>query len=97
MGYYVVEQVTEKPGCVLAELRPVTWFKTNPAFTAWQQLPQDDESDAPDEFIDAQPGEEGAEAMEEGPRITLDITNGPEMHPLDNVLVEYRVLTPVEV
>lgn len=92
--YWRVDEVTEKPGLVLAKLTPVAWFKTNPEYAAHaDEVGWDGE-----EFIDAYPGDDGAECVEEGgPSITLDVTEGPDLHPLDNVMMAMTVATPVEV
>lgn len=93
--HWIVEQITEKPGLVEARLQRVEWFKKNPAFAA--AMADENEPDLPEEFIDAEPGEEGAETIEVGGALTMDVTEGPEMHPLDAVLISLRVVTPVEV
>lgn len=88
-----VEEVTEKPGIVLATLQRVEWFKKNPDFDAAMV---DEKQELPEEFLDALPGDEDAEIVEVGGTITLDITDGPELHPLDDVVLSLRVLTPVD-
>lgn len=52
--------------------------------------------DAPEQFVDALPGEEGADCTESTGRLTLDITNGPELHPMDNVELSVAVLVDVD-
>lgn len=90
-----VMQVTEKPGLVEATLQRVEWFRTNPAFAA--AMADEGVDELPEEFIDAQPGDDGADTIDTGGSLVLDVTNGPELHPLDNVVLTLRVLTPVEV
>lgn len=93
MGQWRVQKVTETEGSVTAELRQVSWFKRNPEWEATaDQTPAPDPS--PDEFVDCEPDEEGAEFFEIEGRMTLVITEGPEMHAGDNVFMEYRVLGP---
>lgn len=91
---WVVDEVTEKPGIVTAKLRQVEWFKKNPAFEA--AMADESEEELPEEFIDAAPGELGAESIEVGGSMTLDITDGPELHAMDNLLISVRVLVPVD-
>lgn len=90
--YWQVQEVVEKPGIVLALLKPVEWFKKNPEYEAHA----DEVGWEGDEFVDANPGEDGAEMIESGLGITIDITEGPELHPLDNVAMAMTVLTPVD-
>lgn len=93
---WIVETITEKPGQIVAELKPVEWFKPNPEFAAVADVVPSEDFEYPDEFIDALPGEEGAEYVDLGKHIELDITNGPELHPLDNVRLSIDVLVSVE-
>ena len=87
-----VQKVTATPGVTLAELIHVEWFKPNPE---WQRLMDDEtyDGDMPDQFIDAEPGEDGAEAYEPSAgRLTLDVTHGPDLKPNDNVTVTVALL-----
>ena len=90
-----VTSVTEKPGRVQATLQRGEWFKKNPAFDA--AMADESQDELPEEFLDALPGEQGADFAEIGGEITLDVTEGPELHPLDDVILSLRVVTPVEV
>lgn len=76
-----VMQVTEKPGMTTASLDQVEWFKPNP-----------DQGESGDEFVESSPGEEGADRVPLGGHCTLDITEGPELHPGDNVKLTVEVL-----
>jgi hypothetical protein len=90
---------------MMAELQEVEWFKPNPEhvaemkeFNALADAEGDEAADAhfagrelPDEFIDALPGEDGAMFMDARGHMTLDITDGPELHPMDSVLMDLCV------
>lgn len=90
-----VEEVTERPGLLSATLQRVEWFKKNPDYDA--KLDEVGGTEGVDEFLDALPGEPGADVAEVGGTITLDVTDGPELHPLDDVILSLRVVVPVEV
>jgi len=90
-----VEQVTEKPGLVEARLQRVEWFKKNPDFDV--AMADESQDELPEEFIDARPGEPGADTIDVGGTLVLDVTDGPDLHPLDDVALTLRVLTLVEV
>lgn len=90
-----VMQVTEKPGLTEATLQRVEWFKKHPDFDA--AMADDSQDELPEEFIDAQPGDEGADTIDIGGTLTIDVTDGLDLHPMDNVVMSLRVLTPVEV
>lgn len=89
-----VMQVTEKPGVVEAVLQRVEWFRKNPAFVAAME----DESvqELPEEFIDCQPGDEGADTIVTGGTLKIDVSDGPDLHPMDDVVMSLRVLTTVD-
>lgn len=106
-----VEQVTEKPGIVLAELVSVECFKENPEwiemmarYTVIENEQGREEADRQslewpeieNEFLDAEPGEEGSYLTETRSRMTLDITEGPELHPLDVIRMVAEFVTRVD-
>lgn len=105
-----VVEVIEKPGIVLAELVEVEWFKVNPEWTEqmarFQAIEEAEGIKAADEksldwpeieeFIATEPGEEGANETESRGKATIDITDGPELHPLDNVQMDLWVVVPVD-
>ena len=76
-----VTKVTATEGMTLAELRQVEWWRKNPAW--------DDEATPDDalgeEFLDAEPGEQGAGFSECSGVATIDITDGLLLQPGDNV------------
>jgi hypothetical protein len=76
-----VIKVTATEGQTLAELRQVEWWKKNPA---WDDESTPDDA-LGDEFLDAEPGEQGAEFSENAGHMTIDITGGWELSPGDNV------------
>lgn len=86
-----VTQVTERPGLVEATLQRVEWFKKNPDFAA--AVADESDEELPEEFVDALPGDPEADTVELGGSITLDITDGPELHPLDNVTLTLRTVS----
>jgi hypothetical protein len=107
---WTVEQVTEKPCTVTAELRQVDWFKKNPERAAldaeydkFVAAHSDEEANEkylsyewPEEFIEARPGDEGAEYIDGHGRLTLDITEGPELHAGDDVMLTVQVVSSVD-
>ena len=84
--------VTEKPGVTVAELTCVEWFRPNPAYN----LHADDvppPAGMPPEFLSAEPGGEGALLDDSGiGRLTLDVTDGPDLHAGDNVRLTVEVI-----
>jgi hypothetical protein len=83
----VIER-TEREGITLVELLPVMWFKKNPEYDAHaDEVGWDGE-----EFIDALPGEDGADFIESGKAIVLDMTEHEDLHPGDDVQLVIDVL-----
>lgn len=78
--WHVIER-TEREGIVLVELQPVEWFKKNPEWEAHA----DEVGWDGDEFVEALPGDDDAEFIEVGKTIVLDLSDGPELHPGDDV------------
>lgn len=85
-----VDVVIAKPGVTMAELYRVEWFKPNPAYEQWLDNGEPG-GPGPDEFLDAKPGEPDAEVVRlDASRLTLDITEGPELRPNDDVMVTVK-------
>lgn len=83
-----VTKVTETEGAVTADLERVAWFKSNSAY---------DGVDDTEEFIDAEPGEVGADYIDAAGKIVgFDISDGPELHAGDDVFVEITVAVSVD-
>lgn len=81
-----VKKVTETPGRTVADLVRVEWFKRNPEY---DRLMADDtyDGDMPGEFIDAGPGEASSFCSDLDDYLSLDITDGPALHPGDDVYI----------
>lgn len=88
-------KVTSTEGQTVAELVQVSWFKRNPEY---DQLVDEVDVEMPDEFLDAEPGEPGADyidAVDGTKPLTLDITDGLDLTPGDNVVVTIDALDRV--
>lgn len=84
-----VQEVRAIEGQTTAILEQVEWYRRNPDHAA-AMADESHEGDMPDEFIDAEPGEAGAEYIEavNGTKsLVLDITDGLDLRPGDNVLL----------
>lgn len=87
-----VTEVTEKPGIVQATLERVELFKRNPEWEAHA----DEVGWDGDEFVEAAADDPEAEAIELGGKVTIDVTEGPDVHPLDLVRMTIEVLVHVD-
>lgn len=104
-----VEKVTATEGQTLAALVKVQWFLKNPErvaidaeYDAFYAEHGEEATEAkylgiewPEEFIDCEPDDEGAEFIEsvDGTRrLTLDITDGLDLAPGDNVAVTFDAM-----
>jgi hypothetical protein len=67
-----------------AVLQRVYWFKTNPKY-ADVDIEAPDYEWVGDESIDAEPGEHDADWIEMGGKLTIEITEGLDLAPSDNV------------
>ncbi len=87
---WIVDEIRERGNSVTASLRAVHWFKPNPEYAATLG------DDVSEEFIDAEPDEEGADHYDEYGALELDISQGPDMHAEDSVVITMKVLARVE-
>lgn len=84
---WTVTKVTATPNLTLADLQRVEWYKPNPAW--------DTDDEAVEEFIDAEAGEPGASHVEAEGTLHIEITEGLDLKPGDNVLLTLSVLEHV--
>lgn len=92
-----VQKVTATEGRTVAELARVSWFKKNEDY---DRIMADEsyDGDLPDEFLDCEPGEPGAEFIDlGGESLTIDVAEGLVLKPGDNVAMVLDVLDPVPV
>lgn len=69
--WYVTEVHEYAHGIDTVVMKPVSWFKRNPKYSE-ADLDVDDRDWPDDAYIDAEPGEDGAEFTEIGAEIRID-------------------------
>lgn len=75
-----VTEVHATEGSTIATLARVEWFKVNPTY---KELMADDDydGDLPDEFLEAEPGDETAEYIDTGDVMKINVTDGLDLQP----------------
>lgn len=97
-----VQRVEMTEGKTVAQLVRVEWFAKNPAFDEMMErfkaieeaegiAAADEQSmdwpEVPEWLDDVQPGDEGADFIDAGDSMTIDVTDGLDLRPGDNVVV----------